>query len=106
MKRKIRIIVANPAGNITIFVKDRMGRDVYQKVASQLLDMEELKGEQVAFMHDAPECGRAEGIWKCADLSSAAMLPDLTVSSVQRKWASKEKERFSWMPAAAVKFSL
>ncbi|MBQ6900007.1 MAG: hypothetical protein IJN72_04140 [Firmicutes bacterium] len=61
MKRKIRIIVANPAGNITIFVKDRMGRDVYQKVASQLLDMEELKGEQVAFMHDAPECGRAEG---------------------------------------------
>ena len=50
MKRKIRIIVANPAGNITIFVKDRMGRDVYQKVASQLLDMEELKGEQVVWI--------------------------------------------------------
>ena len=61
MKRKIKIIVANPAGNITIFVKDRFGRESYQKIATQLLAMEELKGEQVAFMQDAPECGRAEG---------------------------------------------
>ena len=61
MKRKIKIIVADPAGNITIFVKDRFGRDQYQNVAGQLLAMEELKGEQVAFMLDAPECGRAEG---------------------------------------------
>ena len=61
MKRKIKIIVADPAGNITIFVKDRFGREQYQNVAGQLLAMEELKGEQVAFMLDAPECGRAEG---------------------------------------------
>ena len=60
MKRKIKIIVANPAGNITIFDKDRMDRAVYQTVANQLLAMD-FKGEQVAFMHDAPECGRAEG---------------------------------------------
>lgn len=61
MRRKINIIVADPAGNITIFVKDRFGRESYQNVAGQLLAMEELKGEQVAFMQDVPECGRAEG---------------------------------------------
>ena len=61
MKRKINIIVADPAGNITIFVKDRFGREDYQNVATQLLAMEELKGEQVAFILDVPECGRAEG---------------------------------------------
>lgn len=61
MKRKIKIIVADPAGNITIFVKDRFGRESYQNIASQLLAMEELKGEQVAFIQDVPQCGRAEG---------------------------------------------
>ena len=40
MKRKINIIVADPAGNITIFVKDRFGREDYQNVATQLLAME------------------------------------------------------------------
>lgn len=61
MKRKIKIIVADPAGNITILVKDRFGRESYQNIASQLLAMEELKGEQVAFIQDVPQCGRAEG---------------------------------------------
>lgn len=61
MKQKVDIIVANPAGNITIFVKTPFERRMYQKVASQLLAMEEYKGEQVSFILDAPECGRAEG---------------------------------------------
>ncbi|MBR5230370.1 MAG: hypothetical protein IKW01_05870 [Firmicutes bacterium] len=61
MKRKINIIVANPAGNITIFVKDRFGREDYQKVATRLLDMKEIEGEQVAFILETPECGRAQG---------------------------------------------
>ncbi len=61
MKKKIKIIVANPAGNITIFVKDRFDRSAYPQVARQLLEMKELRGEQVAFILDAPSCGRAQG---------------------------------------------
>lgn len=60
-KRRIRITVANPAGNITIFVHDKFDRAEYPKVAEQLLAMSELAAEQVAFVLDAPECGRAEG---------------------------------------------
>lgn len=60
-KRTIRITVANPAGNITIFVHDKFDRTEYTKVAEQLLAMSELAAEQVAFILDAPECGRAEG---------------------------------------------
>lgn len=33
----IHICIANPAGNITIFVLDRFPRSQYQTVASQLL---------------------------------------------------------------------
>lgn len=61
MKKKIKIIVADPAGNITIFVKDRFERSMYAEVAKQLLTMENLGGEQVAFILDAPSCGRAQG---------------------------------------------
>ena len=61
MKKKVKIIVANPAGNITIFVKDRFEREMYPQVAGQLLAMDNLKGEQVAFILDTPSCGRAEG---------------------------------------------
>lgn len=61
MKKKVRITVADSAGNITVFVKDRFERAQYQNVASKLLAMEELGAEQVAFILDAPECGRAEG---------------------------------------------
>lgn len=61
MKKKIKIIVADPAGNITIFVKDRFERSMYAEVAKQLLTMENLSGEQVAFMLDTPSCGRAQG---------------------------------------------
>ena len=52
MRKKINIIVADPAGNITIFVKDRFDRKHYPVVANQLLDMDELKGEQVAYILD------------------------------------------------------
>ena len=61
MKKKIKIIVADPAGNITIFVKDHCERDMYPQVAGQLLSMDDIKGEQVAFILDTPSCGRAEG---------------------------------------------
>lgn len=60
-KKRIKITVANPAGNITIFVHDKFERAEYAKVAEQLLGMEEYAAEQVAFVLDAPECGRAEG---------------------------------------------
>lgn len=52
MKKKVDILVANPSGNITIFVLTPFGRNDYQKVANQLLDMKELKGEQVAFIKE------------------------------------------------------
>lgn len=61
MKKSIKITVANPAGNKTIFVHDKFERADYAKVAEQLLAMEEFAAEQVAFVLDAPECGRAEG---------------------------------------------
>ena len=61
MKKKIKIIVADPAGNITIFVKDSFDRSQYPQVSRQLLEMKELRGEQVAFILDTPSCGRAEG---------------------------------------------
>ena len=61
MKKKITITVANPAGNKTIFVHDRFERADYAKVAEQLLAMKEYAAEQVAFLLEAPECGRAEG---------------------------------------------
>lgn len=61
MKKNIKITVANPAGNKTIFVHDKFERADYAKVAEQLLEMEEFAAEQVAFILDVPECGRAEG---------------------------------------------
>jgi len=61
MKKSIKITVANPAGNKTIFVHDKFERADYAKAAEQLLAMEEFAAEQVAFILDAPECGRAEG---------------------------------------------
>lgn len=61
MRKDIKITVANPAGNKTIFVQDKFDRKDYAKVAEQLLAMEEFGAEQVAFVLDAPACGRAEG---------------------------------------------
>lgn len=50
MKKKIKILIANPAGNITIFVLDHFDRSHYQLIATQLLAMDHLGGEQVAFI--------------------------------------------------------
>lgn len=61
MKKKIKIVTADPAGNITIFADEPFPRSEYQRVASQLLAMPELHGEQVAFIQKAPACGRADG---------------------------------------------
>ncbi|MBO5994972.1 MAG: hypothetical protein J6Q41_05620 [Firmicutes bacterium] len=52
MKKNVNITVADPAGNITIFVKDRFDRKHYPAVANQLLDIEKLRGEQVAYVID------------------------------------------------------
>lgn len=50
MKQNIRVRVANASGNITIFVLDYFDRSQYQDIATQLLQIEELGGEQVAFV--------------------------------------------------------
>ncbi len=50
MKKNIRIQVSDASGNITIFVLDWFPRKQYQQIATQLLDMKELGGEQVAFI--------------------------------------------------------
>lgn len=52
MKEGINIVVANPAGNITIFVKDKFERHQYQEVAAKLLAHKEFNAEQVAFIVD------------------------------------------------------
>jgi len=49
MKRKIKIRIADPAGNITIIVLDHVPQSKYQEVASQLFEMKEFKAEQVGF---------------------------------------------------------
>lgn len=50
VEKNIRIMLANPAGNITAFVLDRFPRYKYQSIASQLLSLKELCAEQVAFV--------------------------------------------------------
>jgi len=52
MKKSVEITVANPAGNITILVHTKCERSEYQQIATKLLAMGELGGEQVAFMHE------------------------------------------------------
>ena len=49
-KVPVRIRVADPAGNITIFVLDRFDRADYARVASALLSIDEIGAEQVAFV--------------------------------------------------------
>ena len=61
MKKEITITVANPAGNKTIYVHDAFDRADYARVAGQLLAMEDIAAEQVAYILPVSECGRAEG---------------------------------------------
>jgi len=68
MRKEIDIIVANPSGNITIFVKTPVPRSEYQTVAAQLLAMEELKGEQVAFILQEPTLPGIDGAMEMCGL--------------------------------------
>ncbi len=47
---ELKIRVANPAGNVTIFVISPAKREDYAKISRELLCMEELHGEQVGFV--------------------------------------------------------
>lgn len=73
MKRKIDVIVANSSGNITIMVLTPVERNEYIDVARKLLDMNELNGEQVAFLL---KDGRMEmcGLEFCGNASRAFAL--------------------------------
>lgn len=53
---KLSIRVANPAGNITVFVMNEVMQEQYAAVASRLLSLPEYGAEQVAF-HTAPRMG-------------------------------------------------
>lgn len=50
--RKVDYFVANPAGNITIFVVSPAERSEYQEIAKKLLAIDELHGEQVGFIKE------------------------------------------------------
>lgn len=49
---KVKIRVANPAGNITIFVMTPLDRSQYAQAANQLLKRKEYKAEQVGFVEE------------------------------------------------------
>ena len=60
MKQKYDIVVADSAGNITIFVLTKVPRCEYAEIAQKLLALKEYKGEQVCFVIDddsAEMCG-------------------------------------------------
>ena len=47
---RIKIRIADPAGNITVFVTTPVDREKYPAIARQILARKELKGEQVGFI--------------------------------------------------------
>ena len=55
----LRIRVADPAGNITIFVLDRVQRKDYAEISAQLLKKEEFHAEQVGFIEE-----KEDGTWR------------------------------------------
>ena len=73
MEKDIRIQIANPSGNITIFVLDRFARSQYAAVARGLLAREELEGEQVAFV-TGPHSIEMSGLEFCGNASRAFAL--------------------------------
>lgn len=74
IKKKIDIQIANPAGNITVFVRTRAERDDYTKIATQILEQFK-EAEQVAFIKEKPSSidafGRMEmsGLEFCGNAS-------------------------------------
>ncbi|MBQ6622213.1 MAG: hypothetical protein IJH75_05210 [Mogibacterium sp.] len=73
MKRSIRIRAADPAGNITIFVLDRVDRSEYAKIAQALLALPELRGEQVGFV-TGPSSMEMCGLEFCGNASRSFAL--------------------------------
>lgn len=49
---EVKLRVADPAGNITIFVTSPVERNLYAKVANELLAIKEFRGEQVVSLKD------------------------------------------------------
>lgn len=54
---KLKILRADPAGNITLFVLDPVEREKRAEVAARLMDMPEFKAEQVGFVCPPQEGG-------------------------------------------------
>lgn len=50
MSTKVKVRIANPAGNITVFVLSPLDRTEYAKAANQLMEMEQFHAEQVGFV--------------------------------------------------------
>ncbi|MEG0377296.1 MAG: hypothetical protein RR614_02350 [Eubacterium sp.] len=50
MKKQLTIQIADPAGNITVFVLDPVPQKDYHHIANQLLQMKALEAEQVGFV--------------------------------------------------------
>ena len=48
--RKLRVVRADPAGNITLFVLTPVGKAECAAVATQLMAIRELQAEQVGFI--------------------------------------------------------
>lgn len=73
MPKSSEISIANPAGNITIFVHTPCSRDEYSKIAQKLLAIKEYKTEQVAFIlpHGEGSQGKMEmcGLEFCGNAS-------------------------------------
>lgn len=55
----LRIRTADPTGNITVFVLDKVKREDYAQIAAQLLEKEELHAEQVGFIEE-----KEDGTWR------------------------------------------
>ncbi len=71
--RKIEYFVANPAGNITIFVKTPVERKDYPMVAEKLLAIKEHRAEQVAFIKEG-NCMEMCGLEFCGNASRSFAL--------------------------------
>ena len=54
---KLNILRADPAGNITVYVLDEVDRAIRAEVAAKIMEIEELKCEQVGFIYPTQEGG-------------------------------------------------
>lgn len=54
---KLNVAVLNPAGNITLIVTTPVNREAYAEIAGKLLDITELRGEQVGFLTEPRQGG-------------------------------------------------